>query len=293
MKRLVFLVVVLVAALVAAASAMAAPAPKATGGIGFSDASRSFAFKFDAIQSSDKPITLSNIAGVTSFDFQLNGDPTNGHYIHNAALTQTGQSISGMGSYAVGEAWGNSWEITAATVVGNKLDLTWEYVTGPAGVPGVTHHMIGNIAPDGSLVGTWSDNYVEGGSPAPATTRTGTFTATGATSTTYSAKGLAFYSDANDYYVLAVRAVNVANTEAWFAGEVVDTNRSDWTGDWASFQVQDNGQGGTATTTDKLWGAFADSQTAALATVTDTDIPSTGGIDSAEYSITSGNLQVH
>ena len=58
MKRLVFLVVVLVAALVAAASAMAAPASKATGGIGYSDANRSFAFNFSAIQSSDKPITV-------------------------------------------------------------------------------------------------------------------------------------------------------------------------------------------------------------------------------------------
>ena len=63
-------------------------------------------------------------------------------------------------------------------------------------------------------------------------------------------------------------------------------------GDWVSYKVQDNGQGGTATTTDKLWGAFADSQAAAIATVTGKDVPSTGGNDSAEYSITSGNLQV-
>ena len=95
---------------------------------------------------------------------------------------------------------------------------------------------------------------------------------------------------------MIVRSVNVGTGDkagyAWFAGEVVDTNNSEWMGDWVSFQVQDNGQGGNATTTDRLWGAFADSKEAALATVTDKDIPSTNGIDSAEYSITSGNLQV-
>jgi hypothetical protein len=287
-KRLVFLVVVLVAA-ISAASAMAAPAPKTTGDIGFNADSRSIAFKFNAIESSDKPITVSNVEGVTSFDFQLNGDPTNGHYIHNAALTQTGQSLVGEGSYALGYPWENTWKVTAASVVGNTLDLTWVYETGQADVVGVTHHMTGTIAADGSISGTWSDNYVAGGNPAPATTRTGTFTASGAVSTTYSAKGLAYYSDVNDSYVMVVRSVSVLGAEAWFAGDVVDSNRADWMGNWVSIKVQDGGESGI--NADKLRGAFSN-QTEALLDVEQHRIPSTGN-ESPEYSVSSGNLQVH
>ena len=43
------------------------------------------------------------------------------HYIHNAALTQAGDSVSGTGNYAVGEPWRNTWQVTDATVVGNGL----------------------------------------------------------------------------------------------------------------------------------------------------------------------------
>ena len=66
-------------------------------------------------------------------------------------------------------------------VVGNTLNLTWVYDTGVEGVPGVTHNMTGTIAPDGSISGTWNDNY-------HGVTRTGTFTATGAAVVDYSGK---------------------------------------------------------------------------------------------------------
>ena len=63
--------------------------------------------------------------------------------------------------------------------------------------------------------------------------------------TTYTAKDLAFFRDANDYYVVAVRSVSVGTgtgvdagkPQAWFAGEVVDTNNAEWMGDWVSYQV--------------------------------------------------------
>ncbi len=79
---------------------------------------------------------------------------------------------------------------------------------------------------NGVISGTWSQTSGE----------SGTFTANGAISTTYTAKGLAFYSDANDYYVVAVRSVSVGTgtgvdagkPQAWFAGEVVDTNNAEW-----------------------------------------------------------------
>ena len=291
MKKIVLIGLAAVVAVgIAVPMATAAPAPKTTGDVGFNADTRSIAFKYNAIASSDKPITLSNIEGVTSFDFQVNGDPTNGHYIHNAALTQAGENVSGTGSYAVGEAWGNTWQVTAASVVGNKLDLTWVYQTGVPGVPGVTHHMTGTIA-NGSITGTWSDNYVEGGSPASAPTRSGTFSATGAVSTTYSGKGLAFYNDADNYYVMVVKSVSVAGNQAWFAGQVVDTNVADWMGLWGSFQVEDGVE--SENKQDKFWGAFADSEADARADVTGQLVPSTGSTFSAEYLITSGNLQVH
>ena len=91
----------------------------------------------------------------------------------------------------------------------------------------------------------------------------------------------------------------MVDNQAWFAGYVVDTNQADWMGDWGSFKVQDNGQGQSTInpdntiTPDKLWGAFADNQQAALGVVTGHTIPKTGDNESLEYSITSGNLQVH
>ena len=38
--------------------------------------------------------------------------------------------------------------------------------------------------------------------------------------------------------------VDAGKPQAWFAGEVVDTNNAEWMGDWVSYQVQDNGTPG-------------------------------------------------
>src|SRR5262245_59141400 len=224
----------------------AAPAPKTTGGVGYtigSDVQRQFSFS--SIQSTtDTCSTFLNVAGITSFDFQLNGDPSNGHYVHDAALTQNGQSVGGTGDYAPGQSWANTWHITSGSVVGNTLDLTWVYDTGTADVVGVTHHMTGTIAANGGITGSWSDNYVQGGSPAPNTTRTGTFTATGATSiVNYCGKGNAYYSDASGlWYVVNVKAVSVVGDYAWFAGPVVAGNVG--AGQWLFVKVYDGGQPG-------------------------------------------------
>ena len=101
MKRLVMLVVVLAAA-VTAASAMAAPAPKTTGGIGYtinSDVQRHLSF--NAIQSkNDTCSTLWNVAGVTPFDFQsttIDGPLRPSRRTHADGLT-----VGGSGGYPVG-----------------------------------------------------------------------------------------------------------------------------------------------------------------------------------------------
>jgi hypothetical protein len=73
------------------------------------------------------------------------------------------------------------------------------------------------------------------------------------------------------------------------AASAMDTNRADWMGNWVSIEVQDGGESGI--NADKLRGAFSN-QTEALLDVEQHRIPSTGN-ESPEYSVSSGNLQVH
>jgi opacity protein-like surface antigen len=156
MKRLVFLVVALVAA-ITAASAMAAPAPKATGDYGYSYAGVQRHLTFNAIQSPTNTCgTFWNVTGVTSFTFLLNGDPVLGtEYKHHVTLTQNGQTVGGSGGYPLTGGDQYHWNVTAGSVVGNALSLTAVY---DLGAIGVTHTMTGTIAASGSISGTWQDN---------------------------------------------------------------------------------------------------------------------------------------
>ncbi len=139
--------------------------------------------------------------------------------------------------------------------------------------------MTGTIASNGTISGTWSDNY-QGGN------RVGTFTASGATiAATYCAKGTAYYSDASGlWYFVAVKSVSVLGDDAWFAGPVILSNFGA-EGNWLFVKVHDGGE--PAYLVDEVWGSFTDQITAingVLAHGTPADGP---------FSITSGNLQVH
>ena len=280
MKRLVFLVVALVAA-ITAASAMAAPAPKATGDYGYSFAGVQRHLTFNAIPGATNICgTFWNVAGVKSFDFQLDGDTVD-HYIHDVSLTQNVQSVTGSGSHGVGYPWANHWNITTGTLVGNKLDLTWVYDTGPEGVPGLTHHMTGTIAANGSISGTWNDLY-------QGVERKGSFTATGATGTDYCGIGTALYTDENGAsYFMSVKSVNISGKDAWYAAQILASSSNlgyeNSPTNYLFVHITDNaepGIGQDVTSGDLM------TKTDALAAVVAKSLPSSSAI------INLGNIQV-
>lgn len=94
-----------------------------------------------------------DVSGNYDIDFNLTGDPT--IYTHDASLAQTGPAVSGSGGYPSVGPQTYSWVITSGSVSGNSITLTMDYTLGAIGT---TMNMIGIIAPDGSMSGTWSDN---------------------------------------------------------------------------------------------------------------------------------------
>jgi hypothetical protein len=103
-----------------------------------------------------------NVNGAYTFDFELSGS----HYVH--AATIAGEDSSGNftvnGGYPAGGPYAYAWA-GAGNVTGNSVTFSVDY---SVGAPGTHMDMTGSIAPNGSLSGSWTDNF--GG------TRTGTWT---------------------------------------------------------------------------------------------------------------------
>ncbi|MDD5069003.1 MAG: hypothetical protein PHN89_05425, partial [Candidatus Pacebacteria bacterium] len=98
-------------------------------------------------------------------------------YAHDMTLTQdnTG-NLTGNGGSPVG-ANVYTWVITSGTVSGDTINFYANYTaTADAVTPQTTMHVSGTIASNGTMSGTWSDNY-QGGS------RAGTFMTTSGTAT--------------------------------------------------------------------------------------------------------------
>jgi len=284
LKRLAF-VLALVAALASVPAVGAAPAPKATGGYGYTigDGVQRHV-SFAAIQSTTNTCgVLWNVEGVTSFDFTLNGDPVPGtHYVHHVSLTQVGTTVTGDGGYPVtGPPDAYHWNITSGSNSGNTLALTMTY---DVGVPGVVMHMNGTIAANGSISGTWDDNAGAGGA-----TRTGTFTATGATAlVSYCGKGTFYYTDSNGiWYFGVVKAVSVGTSggtpAAWYAVSILAGNAG-LNGQWLAVRVLDAGEPGIGV--DQTGGDVADGVTV----VNDVLSHYTPTITAL---VNEGNIQVH
>ncbi len=109
--------------------------------------------------------TVWDTTGSYVVGFQLTGDPT--VYAHDAVLSQDAfDAVTGSGGYPAGGPYGYAWTITGGTVVDDTISLAMSYTLGA--VCDMT--MIGTIALDGSMSGTWSDNC---GGP-----RTGTWSTT-------------------------------------------------------------------------------------------------------------------
>jgi hypothetical protein len=281
MKRLVF-VLAIVAALIMSAVAVSAPAPKTTGGIGYSIYGVQRSLDFNAIQTTSTSCgSFWNLASASQFTFFLTGDLVNG-YTHHVSLSQSGMNgstVGGSGGYPLTGGDVYHWNVTSGSLVGNTLSLTALY---DLGATGTVMHISGTIAADGSISGTWDDNF--GGA------RTGTFTAPAGSATSdttfCNSKGSAFYSDVQgNEYLVNVRAVDVNGTSAWFAGPVVWSNFGVAPGTWLFAKVTDGGEPGIGH--DQVWGSFTD-QVTAIAGVTAMATPADGGV----Y-ISSGNLQVH
>ena len=105
-----------------------------------------------------------NVSGNWVFDFILTGSNVDNYY--NVTFAQTGTAITGTGGYPIsGPPYQYTWNITGAVISG--IDFTATYTSGATGT---VMQVTGTIAPNGSMSGTWSDNY--GG------VRTGTWSTT-------------------------------------------------------------------------------------------------------------------
>lgn len=280
MKRILSAVAfVFAVAMAFTVAASAAPAPKATGDYGYNFAGVQRHVSFSAIQSTtDTCGTLWNVTGVKSFDFTLSNDPTT-HRVHDASLAQTGQAITGSGGYPQGGPYQYGWHIQSGSVIGNTINLTVAYDYSTDAI-GDVMNMTGTIAPDGSISGTWNDNYAGG-------YRTGNFTASGATQTaTYCGKGTFSYTDENGaWYFGVVKGVSVSSTSAWYAVQILASNLGyEQNNQWLSVKVTDNGEPGI--NRDVTGGDITD-QATALSDVVNHVTPSTSAI------VNQGNIQVH
>lgn len=109
-----------------------------------------------------------NVAGTYTVDFNYLGSD----YGHDMTLVQSNAgALTGNGGSPAG-ANTYTWVVTSGSVSGNAVDITANYTaTADAVTPQTVMHMVGTVAIDGTMTGTWSDNY-QGG------TRTGTWKTT-------------------------------------------------------------------------------------------------------------------
>lgn len=106
----------------------------------------------------------------TTGDYVLNMDHLGSDSLHDVSLVQDGSdNLTGNGGSPAG-ANTYTWVITSGSVTGSTIDFLADYTaTSDAVTPQTTLHVVGVIAEDGTISGTWSDNY-QGGE------RSGTFT---------------------------------------------------------------------------------------------------------------------
>ncbi len=107
-----------------------------------------------------------DVTGHYSIAFMLTGSPD--QYVHSADLVQTGTTVTGQGGYMPAAVLLNHWNVTSGSVTADQVTLTIIYDAGEPSTPGTVMNMTGTIAPDGTMSGTWNDNYLSG-------TRTGTW----------------------------------------------------------------------------------------------------------------------
>ncbi len=100
---------------------------------------------------------FSSLTGQYVISFVLGGT-----YNHDLFLTNTAGVLTGNGGYEAGSlTYSYTWDITSGTVSGDTISFDAVYTGGPDAV-GTIMHVTGTIQPDGSVSGTWNDNYLGG-----------------------------------------------------------------------------------------------------------------------------------
>jgi hypothetical protein len=106
--------------------------------------------------------------------YVLNMEYLGTQYPHDLSLTQDGVgNLTGNGGSPAG---GNiyTYDLTSGSVDGNSIDFMANYTATPDAVDPLTvMHVMGTIAEDGTISGTWSDNYAGGARSGAITTTSG------------------------------------------------------------------------------------------------------------------------
>jgi hypothetical protein len=133
-----------------------------------------FGFALPLIAATTWNMTGAYIVSFTC-NFGCGGAP--GPYLHDLNLVQdvSGNITGTDGGYPAGGPHIYTWVVDSGLVVGNIINFMSHYTaTADAVVPQTVMNMSGTIAPDGTMSGTWSDNY-QGGN------RSGTWATTSGT----------------------------------------------------------------------------------------------------------------
>jgi hypothetical protein len=119
-----------------------------------------------------------DVNGTWDITLDYNGVP----YTHDITLVQAANgNLTGSGGYPAGLPHTYEWTLTSGSVSGNVITFTANYTASADAVtPQTTMVVIGTIASNGLISGTWSDNYSAGVRAGSWTTATGTATALGA-----------------------------------------------------------------------------------------------------------------
>lgn len=133
-----------------------------------------------ALPAQTNAATSWNVTGHYNISFDYMGSP----YVHDMDLVQsTSDLLTGSGGNPVG-AHVYNWVLTSGSVVGNAIDFYANYTSTPDAVTPLTvMHVMGTIANNGTMSGTWTDNYQGGARGGTWVTVLGAATQTTTTST--------------------------------------------------------------------------------------------------------------
>ncbi len=112
--------------------------------------------------------------------YVVNMEYLGNQYPHDMTLTQN--NVGGLTGNGGSPAGSNvyTWVITSGTVSGNSIDFLANYTaTADAVTPQTVLHIMGTVAGDGTISGTWSDNYQGGSRSGALTTVSGKASALG------------------------------------------------------------------------------------------------------------------